>query len=35
MSVIDSLFPRVKANLILEHDEDDDLLGLFTPLFSP
>ncbi|WP_094550156.1 head-tail connector protein [Petroclostridium xylanilyticum] len=26
MSVIDSLLPKVKANLVLEHNEDDDLL---------
>lgn len=26
MGVIDSLLPKVKANLVLEHNEDDDLL---------
>jgi hypothetical protein len=26
MSVIDSLLPKVKANLVLEHNEDDNLL---------
>lgn len=26
MSVIDSLLPKVKANLVLEHNEDDGLL---------
>jgi len=29
MSVIDSLLPKVKANLILEHSEDDVLLEGF------
>lgn len=29
MALIDDLFPKVKANLILEHSADDDLLKGF------
>ena len=29
MGVIESLLPKVKANLILEHDADDELLKGF------
>lgn len=35
MAVADNLLPKVKANLILAHDQDDDLLiGLITAALS-
>ena len=29
MSIVETLLPKVKANLILEHDADDELLQLY------
>lgn len=35
MAVADNLLPKVKANLILKHDQDDDLLiGFITAALS-
>ena len=35
MSIVETLLPKVKANLILEHDADDDLLkGLIRAAVS-
>ena len=35
MSIVDTLLPKVKANLILEHGADDDLLrGLIRAAVS-
>ena len=35
MAIADNLLPKVKANLILKHDQDDDLLiGFITAALS-